>query len=104
MGNAELSAPVLARYQIEEAWRARLEQALERYQAATHAYRKLLREEAGGRPPSPDSPLVQARQAESDALMEYSRVLRIFTHLTIHGTLPDEALDVFAISSEEGAN
>lgn len=84
---------MIARNELEELWNQRLAQALDRYHAATKEYRELLRQETDGRPPSPDSPLARAREAESQALMDYSRVLRIFTDLTLHGKLPDETLN-----------
>ena len=80
------------RHELEDIWRARLEQSHQRYQEASKEYRKLLLEEPDGLPPSPDSPLARARQAESEALLEHFRVLRIFTDLTIHGKLPEETL------------
>jgi len=90
MESQRFTAQMLARHELEEAWRRRLEQTLHQYRGATTEYRKLLQEEPDGRPPSPDSALARARQAESEALMEYSRVLRIFTDLTIHGKSPEE--------------
>ena len=33
----------------------------------------------------------KAIRSESSALREYARVLRIFTELTVHGVIPDEA-------------
>lgn len=55
------------------------------------AYQTLLgEEESDGRPPAPDSVLAQAQQVESDALREYSRMLRIFTDLTMDGKIPDQ--------------
>jgi CheY-like chemotaxis protein len=93
MENTTFPEPTTARHQLEETLRLRVEQTLQRYRVATTEYRKLLHEEPDGRPPSPDSALALARQAESEALMEHSQVLRIFTDLTIHGTLPNETLD-----------
>jgi len=82
----------LARHELEDIWRVRLEQSHQRYHEATTEYRKLLQQERDGRPPSLNSPLACARQAESEALMEYSRFLQIFTDLTIHGKLPEDGL------------
>jgi CheY-like chemotaxis protein len=78
------------REDLEEIWRAKLEEARLRYNAATGEYRKLLGKTPGGSPPSPDSALARARQIESEALAEYSRLLRIFTELTVDGKPPEE--------------
>jgi CheY-like chemotaxis protein len=91
MGIERFPAITLARHELEETWRLRLEQCQQRYLTATTEYRRLLQEEPDGRPPSPDSALARARQAESETLKEYSRLLQIFTDLTLHGKLPDEA-------------
>ena len=93
MQNQGFPATTIARHELEETWRQRLEQALHRYHTATTEYRKLLREEPDGRPPSPDSELARARQVESDTLIEYSHMLQLFTDLTVHGKLPGEAPD-----------
>jgi CheY-like chemotaxis protein len=53
-------------------------------------YREVLEEQPGGLAPSPDGPLALARQAASEALAEYERVLRVFTELTVHGRMPKE--------------
>lgn len=42
--------------------------------------------------PRQDGPLALARQPESEALAEYSRILKIFTGLTIYGRIPEEEL------------
>jgi hypothetical protein len=34
--------------------------------------------------------VARARQAESEALAEYSRILRAFTDLTVNGKVPEE--------------
>lgn len=86
----EASDPRATRQALEAQWRLRLEVTLRNYRAATKEYRRLLRQQFDGRPPDPTSDLAIARRAESDALMEYSRVLRIFTDLTVHGKLPDQ--------------
>jgi len=84
--------PVLSRrwQKIENLWRERLDQAFERYQTAMFEYRRLLVQEPAGHAPSPDSPLYRSRRAESDALTEYLRVLRIFRDITIRHKLPGE--------------
>jgi CheY-like chemotaxis protein len=50
----------------------------------------LLQQAAEGDVPSTESALARARQAESQALLEYSRVLRIFSYLTVEGKLPQK--------------
>ncbi len=79
-----------AREELEEDWRLRLEGTLHRYRTASEMYRKVLQAQPDGLPPSPDGAVGRARQAESDALAEYTRVLRIFTDLTMHGKIPDQ--------------
>jgi hypothetical protein len=75
--------------QLEEAWRLRLEEALVAYRCATSEYEKLsARQQTNGRLPEPDSPLAQARSAQSDAFLEYTRILGVFSDLVIHGKLP----------------
>ena len=96
--NQGFPAPMIARHELEELWNQRLAQALDRYHTATKEYRDLLRQEPDGRAPSRDSPLARAREAESHALMEYSRILRIFTDLTLRGQLPADALNENATS------
>lgn len=86
----ESQAPKVTRHEMEVIWRARLEQSLQQYLVATREYRGLLREEPDGRPPGKDSPLARARLAESQALLEYSRVLGIFNDLAAYGKLPEE--------------
>src|ERR1041385_3881381 len=90
MAGQRFSTPILVRQELEETWRKRLEQSHNRYHRATTDYRKLLQQEPDGRPPGADSALARARQEETDALMEYSGLLHVFTDLTIHGKLPDE--------------
>ena len=65
----------------------------------------MLREEPDGRPPISGSALARAQQMESEALMEYSRVLRIFSDLTLRGKLPDErSAATWARAHETDAN
>lgn len=82
--------PMAARQELEDSWRSAVEEAHLRYKEATDAYRKLLAETPEGSVPRPDSALARARQVESEALAEYSRALRVFTELTIHGKRPEE--------------
>jgi hypothetical protein len=80
----------MARQELEEGWRLRFENARERYQSATDRYRTLLKEKAQGLIGSEEGPLSRAREAESEALAEYVRVLKAFTDLTVHDRMPDE--------------
>ena len=93
----QLPATVV-RQELEQSWRPILEEAKADYHAATERYRKLLLEQPEGVPPSPDGDLALARQAESQALSEYTRALRILTETTIRGKMPEERS---AASSED---
>src|SRR5579884_4470911 len=84
------SEPAPSRQQLEDFWRMAVEGAREHYTAATREYQKLLARAPEGAPLSPESPVALARQAQSEALAEYSRVLRVFTELTVHGRRPEE--------------
>lgn len=75
---------------LEDFWRLRVEETQARYHKATGHYRRLLQEQPGGTPHDPTGGLALARQAESEALAEYIRVLRAFTDLTVNGKIPEE--------------
>ena len=77
------------RQEVEDYWRLRLEETQVRYGEAKEQYRKFLQAQPDGRPQSP-SALELARQAESQARVEFTRVLRIFTDLTVNGRMPEE--------------
>ena len=81
----------MTRQQMETAWRWRVERASEIYRSATSQYRKLLAKEPDASSDL-DAALARARRAESDALREYSRVLHIFSDLTMHGKFPAPAM------------
>jgi hypothetical protein len=80
------------RRHLEDYWRKKVQRAQKDYQAATADYRMLLATQPAG--PTgvgvTDSYLTRARRAESEALAEYTRVLRIFSELTLHGRMPPE--------------
>ena len=78
-----------ARQTLEDSWRLRLEETQARYQKATEDYRRLLQEQPDGALHDPKGALALARQAESEALGEYSRILRAFTELTVNGKVPE---------------
>ena len=84
---SELSA---TRQMLEDSWRLRLEEAHIHYRKATDQYRKLLQNQPDGRPHDPNGALALARQAESEALAEYTRAQRVFTELTVNGKIPEE--------------
>jgi hypothetical protein len=85
-----LSPSTLVRQKTIEFWRLRLEEAHERYETASAQYRRLLEEKPKDSMAGPDGKLAQARDMVSETLLEYSRLLRIFTQLTLNGTLPQE--------------
>jgi CheY-like chemotaxis protein len=85
-----VSEPAGGRQELEDLWRAKVEEARGRYNAATEQYRKLLDRTPDEAPPNPDCLVARARQAQSEALAEYSCVLRVFTELTVHGRPPEE--------------
>ena len=91
------------RQELEDFWRRKVEEARARYQTATEEYRKLLDGMPEGLAPTPDSPLALARQAQSEALAEYSNMLRVFTELTVHGTRPEEQTmpDLIAVIDDD---
>jgi len=75
---------------LEDSWRQRLEEARADYKKATDQYRKLLHDQPGGTRHSPNGALALARLAESEALAEYIRALRVFTELTVNGKMPED--------------
>ena len=56
-------------------------------QSDTEDYRQ---EQPDGTPHDPKGALALARQGESEALAEYSSILRAFTGLTVNGKVPEE--------------
>jgi CheY-like chemotaxis protein len=89
----EMISPLAAvRRELEDLWRVKLETAMSEYQCVASAYKSLLEQQGDGTPRSTDATdaLMRARQAQSEALAEYTRVLRTFTDLTIHGKMPED--------------
>jgi hypothetical protein len=78
------------RQTLQESWRLRLEETQDRYHKATERYRRLLQEQPDGMSHDPKGAVALARQAESEALAEYFRILRAFTELTLNGKVPEE--------------
>lgn len=81
--------PSATRQTLEDSWRLRLEETQARYQKATEDYRRLLQQQPEGAPRDPNGSLMLARQVESEALAEYTSVLRVFTELTVNGKIPE---------------
>ena len=75
---------------LEDSWRLRLEEIHLRYQEASQQYGTLLQAQPDGGPFNPDGALAVARHAESRALAEYTRTIRVFTELTVKGKIPEE--------------
>ena len=73
------------RQEAEESWRQRLDEAHNRYQIATARYRGLLEKAPERQVHCEDDPLALARDAESETLAEYARLLKIVTDLERHG-------------------
>ena len=96
MQNPGDRSPVLACQDLQEAWRLRSERARERYARASARYRELLKESPEGLIPGQNDPLALARQAESKALAEYTRIVKIYTELIVHGQIPKEQLGAMA--------
>lgn len=86
-----MNLPRDQRLELEESWRSRLHAASVRYQAATERYRRMLEaqsDEIALMPASTDA-VVRALQEESEARVEYGRILRMFTDLTMYDKFPD---------------
>jgi hypothetical protein len=77
---------------LEELWQLRLKNAELRYTHAREQLRNILRSLAPGEVPSADGSYAyqQALRAEKIALADYTRVLRVFTDLVVHGKPPEE--------------
>ena len=80
--------PSVERRQLEDLWREKVEEARRRYIAALELCRKLLEGMPDGTPPDPNGATARARQVQAETLAEYTRVLRVFTELTVHGQTP----------------
>ena len=96
MNTPDVSSSTTARQDLEDSWRLRLEDAREQYERASVRYRRLLEGRPEGVIPPQDGPLMLARHAESEALMEYTRILKIFTELTVHGQIPQGQSAMYA--------
>ncbi len=84
--------PSATRLQLEEFWSSNLAEARHRYHRAAGDYGRLLQSYDERRPdlnPPACSTLALTREAESQALAEYMRVLKIFTDLILRGKVPE---------------
>ena len=81
-----------SRDELEDSWRARLENARTQHRLASEDFQKALQEQGSGLTLAPDEPYAVrlARQRESDARKEYMRVLRMFSDLVMHDKIPEE--------------
>lgn len=79
------------RQQLEERWRARLKDAKLRLDFAHQYTKEVERDFNDGTVPIPDGSYAyrKALRAESYALAEYQRVLRVYT--VVSGKIPDES-------------
>jgi hypothetical protein len=74
-------------WDLEDAWGARLEKKKAAYQSATARYGRLLNATSEAHSlEEPGSAVAEAGVAAAQAVEEYTRVLRIFTPLTVHGS------------------
>ena len=92
MPNSQFLPPFIERQELEDTWRLKLEDASTRYKLAHECYQKELEEQGRGLSGSEAGALSGARQEESQSLAEYSRVLKIFTDLTVDGKKPGAQL------------
>jgi hypothetical protein len=88
MNKFRLRLSVVALEELEESWRLKTDRAQKRYQVATERYKKLLKE-SQGLLLTADNRLALARQAQSAALDEYRRLLKLFSELTINSRVPE---------------
>ena len=82
--------PSATRQAVIDSWLRRLQEAYAHYQKAAKHYNRLLKEHPDGTPSNPEGVLALARQAESEALAEYSQILRAFGELTVHDGVPEK--------------
>ena len=92
MPNPERPSLSLMRQDLERDWRFRFVMARERYQTASRRHRQLLRENPEGLTPRHDDLVALAQHEESEALAEYTRILKLFTELVLYGRIPEEQL------------
>lgn len=78
------------RWELEEIWRSKLEQARRRYGDTLEACRELSAHVFDSASPDPASVLTRAQEARFEALTEYLRMLQVFTDLTVYGKPPED--------------
>ena len=76
------------RMALEDLWRERLRIALERYRNAKVEGRIAIRQQEEAAPPDGSFAYRKTLRVENAALVEYRRVLRIFTDLTVNRKMP----------------
>lgn len=88
-----MSSPTHDRKAIEDLWNQRLNDAKLRLDFARNYTSEVQRDYPSGDIPENEYHFAHSKglRAENSALAEYNRVLRIFTDLTAHGMIPDEA-------------
>ena len=86
-----IAEPGAIRETMEDSWRVRLEETQARYKQATERRSQLPQEQPHGGSSGLNGRFALARQQESEALAEYTRVLRLFTDLTVKGKIPEES-------------
>lgn len=85
------SAPT--RWDLEDSWRARVEEKRAAWQSAVAGCRRLLAATSEEHSPAKSGgAAAAARAAAAQALQEYARVLHIFAALTVDGEMPEEAI------------
>jgi hypothetical protein len=77
------------RQTLVDSWRLRLEESSS-LPESDGVVQKITPRTTGRDAVRPHGALALARQAESEALAEYSRIPRAFTELTVNGKVPEE--------------
>ena len=77
--------------ELEDVWRERLRDARLKYEQASKAFRATWGEHFESKLTADPTIAIQgARNLESQALAEYTRVLEVFADLVVNGKLPPE--------------
>ena len=92
MADQVLGPTPLNRQELEARWRQRLDVARLRLQFAHTYVKEVQRDLQQGSVPSADGnvALERAQRSENVAVVEYNRVLGIFTDLVVAGKIPDK--------------
>ena len=77
-------------------WHEKLLDAERAYSAASAEVKRLMVEYRDIPPADRGFAFQQAVRNETAALTEYNRILRVFTHLVLYGTLPDKSQEKIA--------